>query len=528
MPRRAHRFTAPRATDALRALALMTLWATSGCGDLTEIVLTIDTDLAVPAEIDQVQVAITGPTRPVAPLMVDLTAASAPAFPLTLGLTPAGALSPVSIEVVGLQAGAPIVTRDVQTSYVSGTSRLLSILLTLSCRDIMCPTDQTCALGACAPLAQPGATLPPWLGKVPGRMSTDATLILGRSVWANGWHSCATKGTSFSCWGRNLDGELGIGTTATVTTRRAVVGLPPPHAVGLGEYHSCICDQTGQAWCWGNNSDGQVGPDVGQDHLTPTAVAGISDCVQIASGGFHTCALRTGGVVSCWGQNTSGQCGQPNTTKAVTAPKQVPTLGGVSELRAGETYTCARQNNGAVVCWGDNTQGQLGDGTLLSRETPARVSNLGNLSELVAGRFFACGKLESGGVSCWGYNVVGGVGSTLGGPARIPVPVPGIDDALQIGIGRNHACVLHVTGGVSCWGDNQFYQLGDATGLSSVTPVDVVDIPNDATSLAIGDVHSCARRASGAIVCWGQNTLQQLGDDDTGAFQMRPINVIGF
>jgi alpha-tubulin suppressor-like RCC1 family protein len=155
------------------------------------------------------------------------------------------------------------------------------------------------------------------------------------------------------------------------------------------------------------------------------------------------------------------------------------------------------------------------------------VANVANPTELDAGRFFACVRLGSGSVSCWGNGPLAGIG-TATAAAKTPVAIPGISDALQLGIGKDHACVLRVTGGISCWGDNSYGQLGDGSGLTSATPVAVADIPDDATSIAVGDVHSCARRAGGGIVCWGQNTLQQLGDDDSGAFQELPVSVIGF
>jgi alpha-tubulin suppressor-like RCC1 family protein len=510
---------------ALGVVALVGLIGQSACAKLTEIVLTIDTDLGVTAELDQVQISIS-PTESASPISVDLTATGAPSFPLTLGLTPGGALSPVSIQVAGFQAGAPVVERDLQTAFVQDRSSLVSILLTLSCRDIACPSQQTCNLGMCIPILQQGGSFPTWSGVVPSRLSAEATSIGGRSVWSNGWHSCATKGSSFSCWGRNLDGELGCGNNLFKLTRREVSNLPPPSSVGLGEYHSCTCDQTGQAWCWGSNSDGQVGAGNASDRLVPTAVTGLTDCVQITGGGYHTCALRNGGVVSCWGRNTSGQCGLPATTASVSTPTRVPGVSAVVDVRAGEAYTCARQTNNDVICWGDNSEGQLGDGTLTSRENPERVMNLTQPVELAAGRTFACVRISTGNVHCWGNNPAGGIG-TAADPAMTPVAIPGIADAIQLAVGHEHACVLHLTGAVSCWGDDQYNQLGDSSQLSTATPRNVMAIPNDATSISAGDQHSCARRSNGALMCWGQNVLDQLGDG-SGDVPVLPVEVVGF
>ena len=535
---------APRGSDlrigsVLRALALAGLFEPA-CAQPTEIVLAIDTDLGVPAEMNEIQISVSGPSQSAGPFLVDLTAPNRPSFPLTLGLTPGGALSPVSIaasaifvDPVGIQPDALVVTREIQTAFVDRSSRLLPILLTLSCRDIVCPTDQTCDQGMCIPIQQAGDSLSVWTGAAPAPLGSAPTLIGGRSVWAGGWHSCATKGSSFSCWGRNGDGELGIGppgvggTPVAVTTRREVVNLPPPVSVGLGQDHTCTCDHTGQAWCWGLNADAELGVGDLQDRDVPTAVQGMTDCVQITGGGFHTCAVLTNGAVSCWGRNSSGQCGQPASTAPIAVPHAVPGLSGVVEVRAGETYTCARQTNTAVVCWGDNSVGQLGDGTLTSRETPGRImSATNNAAEVSAGRVSACMRLGTGHVYCWGNNPPAGIG-TAGAPARVPAEVAGIVDAIQISTGHQHACVLHATGVVSCWGSDQYNQLGDGKGLDSATPVDVPILTGDATSIAAGIVHSCARVSSGAIFCWGQDILQQLGDGSTSV-KLTPVEVVGF
>jgi hypothetical protein len=526
------------ATAVLRAAALAGLLAQGGCTSTTEIVLTIDTDLAV-TEMDQVQISIVGPSQQASgPYSVNLSAPDAPALPLTLGLTPGGAPSSVSIQVVGFLGSAMVVTREVQTEFVANTLSRVSILLTLSCVGMTCPSGQTCDQGTCVSIEQSGVALPAWTG-VPPRLNTDAVPIAGRSVWSSGWHSCATKGSSFSCWGQNANGELGAGPAVDpfVSTRRAVVGLPSLSSVGLGEYHSCVCDETGQAWCWGSNTYGQIGAGgTGAKQTTPTQVllqatptpVPLDDCVQITSGGYHTCALRRGGIVSCWGRNNAGQCGQSASSQMLTMPSKVPGLAAVVEVRAGESYTCARQANGYVLCWGDNTLGQLGDGTLTSREAPKRVSGVSNPAEVIAGRFFACVRYGTGTVSCWGETPDVLVGMAAG-PDKLPVDVAGITDAIQVGIGHAHACVLQATGAVSCWGSNEYEQLGDPNALDTATPIPVASIPSDVTSIAVGDVHSCARRATGTILCWGQDAVNQLGDNNGGGQATNgPVSVIGF
>jgi alpha-tubulin suppressor-like RCC1 family protein len=154
------------------------------------------------------------------------------------------------------------------------------------------------------------------------------------------------------------------------------------------------------------------------------------------------------------------------------------------------------------------------------------MSAANNAAEVSAGRVSACMRLGTGHVYCWGNDPPAGIG-TAGAPARVPAEVAGIVDAIQISTGHEHACVLHATGVVSCWGSDQYNQLGDGKGLDSVMPVDVSSLTGHATSIAAGIVHSCARVLSGAIFCWGQDILQQLGDGSTSV-KLSPVAVVGF
>jgi alpha-tubulin suppressor-like RCC1 family protein len=297
--------------------------------------------------------------------------------------------------------------------------------------------------------------------------------------------------------------------------------------VGLGQLHSCICDQAKQAWCWGRNKEAQLGTGDVTPSLIPTPVPALVDCEQIAGGAHHTCALRTDKTVWCWGQNTDGQTGQPAGAALVMTPQMVPGLSDVAEVQCGEMYTCARKADGTILCWGRNESGQLGDGTMTARSTPAPVSNLTtDIAELAAGRFFACVRHTSGQISCWGNNSNGQLGVATPATSSVPVPINGITDALQVTASHQHACVIHrATGVVSCWGGNLAGQLGDGTMTNSLTPVDVVQIVG-VTSVAAGAQHTCASHSKG-VSCWGDNLVNQLGDGGT-TNRSRPVTVSGF
>ncbi len=499
-----------------------------GCQSSTEIVLVIDSNLTVPVDIDHVDILVGG-SQMQTTIAVDLGVTGSPAFPLTLGLTPAGAGAPLTVSVVASLQGTPVVQQDAETAFVDGSKRLLRMLLLGSCIGITCPASETCGSNGCESTSISGPSLPSWTGSLPARPEPATTNpIGGRTVWANGWHSCANEGKLLYCWGQNSDGQIGDGTTRNANARRPVMSVQDPHAVGLGQFISCVCDRTGQAWCWGRNVEAELG--VGSTSPTmpvPTRAPGVGDCRQIAGGAQHTCVVRMDATVSCWGANGSGQAGQPlGSTATVVSPLLVAGLADVIDIQAGEKYTCARKSDLTVECWGDNSRGQLGDGTNTTRSTPAPVMNLGaDIVEISAGRFFACARHGSGLVSCWGAGENGQLGNSLTDDQSLPVSVTGVADATMLAAGHQHVCALRRTGVVSCWGGNPQGELGDGTTTDSSTPVDVIDI-SQATSIAAGSVHTCARHAHG-LACWGQNIVNQLGDGTT-TDRWRPVSVAGF
>jgi len=202
-------------------------------------------------------------------------------------------------------------------------------------------------------------------------------------------HNCVVKTDgSARCWGQNHDGRLGNGTTTNSSVPALVTGMDQQVAsVSAGGHHSCLVKTNGSAWCWGANLVGQVGDGTFEQRLTPTAVSGLSSgAAQISAGGTEgnyeiTCALKTDGSAWCWGENMYGQLGIGGTGDAST-PSPVVGLGsGVLAISAGgSTYvpdqvahTCALKTDGTAWCWGYNSYGNVGDGTVDHRYTPVAV-----------------------------------------------------------------------------------------------------------------------------------------------------------
>jgi alpha-tubulin suppressor-like RCC1 family protein len=333
-------------------------------------------------------------------------------------------------------------------------------------------------------------------------------------------HSCSiTSGGGVVCWGYNNRGQIGDGTTTNRLTPTAVAGLwSGVTAVTVGSHHSCALRSTGGVVCWGYNNRGQIGDGTTANRLTPVPVTGMtSGVVAIASGDSHTCAVTTSGAVVCWGYNFDGELGDGSTTDRLT-PVSVDSLAsGAVSVTGGQTHTCALTTAGAVLCWGGNTSGQLGDGTTAGRLTPVHVSGLqGGVIAVTASHMHTCALRAGGGVVCWGNNGQGQLGDGTTADRSTPVPVTGLSNGIAaVETGFYHSCALTAGGGVACWGDNGWGQLGDDSTLNRSTPVAVQGLASGAEELAAGQSHSCARLVSGRVLCWGFNGNGELGDGTT-------------
>jgi alpha-tubulin suppressor-like RCC1 family protein len=223
-------------------------------------------------------------------------------------------------------------------------------------------------------------------------------------------------------------------------------------------------------------------------------VADLPPVAQIFAGGANTCVLLRAGELWCWGANESGQL-VDGTRKARATPALVPGAGDVVDvamgnaLRAGSKkpdlaraggFVCAATASGKVLCWGSNTTGQLGDGTREDRAAPAPVSDITDAIEIAVGDMHACALRRSGGVSCWGRNEFGAVGDDTMGPSTVrmaPVSALGIQDAIGLSMGGAHSCARRRTGGVMCWGVNNFGQLGDGSTTLRAAPHPAAGFP---------------------------------------------------
>jgi alpha-tubulin suppressor-like RCC1 family protein len=229
---------------------------------------------------------------------------------------------------------------------------------------------------------------------------------------------------------------------------------------------------------------------------------------SLSVGDSHACYLQAG-VIKCWGDNSAGELGDGTTTNQAY-PVTVENIGKAKAISAGTRYTCALLTDGSVECWGTNNTGQLGDGTRTDSSIPVAVSGITTVVQVSAGGANTCALLRNQTVVCWGSNYNGQLGNGEQFKSLIPVGVKGLTKAIQVSAGLRHSCALLASGRIYCWGWGVYGQLGNGSNHSSRVPVRVSGITN-AVQVSAGGGQTCALITGGIVKCWGYNGSGELG-----------------
>ena len=217
------------------------------------------------------------------------------------------------------------------------------------------------------------------------------------------------------------------------------------------------------------------------------------------------------GTVKAWGNNTYGQLGDGTFRNRLTPVNMSGDLTGVQAIAAGYDQGYALLADGTVKAWGLNTSGQLGDGTTTNRYTPVSVSGLTGVQAIAAGYYSGYALLADGTVKAWGYNSSGELGDGTTTNRYTPVDVSGLTGVQAIAGGGSSGYALLADGTVKAWGRNTSGQLGNATFSYSSTPVSVSDL-TDVKAIAGGGEAGYALLEDGTVKAWGRNDYGQLGN----------------
>jgi alpha-tubulin suppressor-like RCC1 family protein len=454
----------------------------------------------------------------------------------------AGTSSNIGATVSGLLANTAVVLQDnggdnlrisangiatnFNTPVASGAAYAVTVLTQ--------PAGQTCTLGANAS------------GKV-ASANINVAVTCGTTIAAGVAHTCALTSTgTVLCWGSNEFGQLGNGGTTNITSPVQVVGLVSSAvSIAAGSESTCALTGAGSIWCWGDNSNGQLGNGTFTQSTVPVQVldstgnAPLTDVARIAAGQSHSCAVTNAGAALCWGNNSNGELG--NGTE-INSNLPVPVSGlaaGVTTIAAGSDFTCAVIADGGAQCWGDGVSGQLGNGISANSTKPSTVldatgsSPLSAAVAISAGFENACALTAGGNVLCWGANGSGQLGNgTVSSASASPVEVLNsngktpLGDVIAISSGLDSNCAVTAVGTIECWGSNGSGQLGNGRSANSSTPVVVTGLSSGVAAIASGDQHTCAATSAGTAQCWGSNVNGQLADGTTRSSAI-PVEALG-
>jgi len=283
-------------------------------------------------------------------------------------------------------------------------------------------------------------------------------------------HSCAAGGTNLYCWGADYGGSLGNGTERS----NSAVKIAPSStanvlSLAVGK-HACAVREGGggpnPAFCWGRNNFGQLGTGAAPSNVATTpAQVTVTGFDTIVAGDNHTCAVA-GTAVYCWGRNDNSEIGNGTMTDQFT-PLNV-SMGGTVNINgglvAGFSRTCANSTTGGKACWGlNNVFGVLlDDGSTATPGGPTAMTM--PWKELAIGGYHTCGIDQNNQMWCWGQNEDGQLGDGTRDQHRSPVKINADTNWDGVTAGATHTCARKTDHSVWCWGDNSNGQLGTGTG----------------------------------------------------------------
>jgi alpha-tubulin suppressor-like RCC1 family protein len=309
--------------------------------------------------------------------------------------------------------------------------------------------------------------------------------------------------------------------------------IDPTGRIAAGDKHTCAIAVNDTIWCWGDNAFSQLGSsefleDLSLVPVQTAALPGSRIAKRIVAGANHTCVLATDGTVWCWGQNGNGNLGD-GSFSTQGDPRQALLGTTAVMIAAGGSTTCAALSNNTLKCWGKGNSGQIGNNlSLLSNATPVNTPVSFTVAHLEIGSTHSCAISSIGIAWCWGEFTNGRLGTTAMSNAVNPTATASLGGvASEVAAGGTHTCVLLVNGTVACFGYNDMGQLGQTPtqpASSNSTPT-VMTLAATATHVSVGKQFTCALLSTAAVHCFGDNASGQLGSGSSGSARNTPNEV---
>jgi len=332
--------------------------------------------------------------------------------------------------------------------------------------------------------------------------------------------SCGAEHTLAICssgylwaWGNNASGQLGDSTNISKTVPTLISRQKIWQTIACGSNYSMAIRKDGSLWAWGNNVTGQLGYETTDTYVSSPVRAGTgTDWTAVACGFGHTLGLKRDGSLWSWGNNNTGQLGDSENVYGVNStPKQVGNDLNWEAIACGVSFSVALKTDGTLWAWGDNSMGQLGDGTIIQRNTPVRLGKDSSWVKINSLYAHTAALRNNGFIWTWGNNISGqlGDGTTIArnNPTRIGTDI----DWLSTACGGFYTVALKNDGSLWAWGDNKDGQLGD-TAIKNKGIPNRIGADSDWKTIACGYRHTMALKNNGTLWAWGSNAKGQLGD----------------
>jgi len=334
-------------------------------------------------------------------------------------------------------------------------------------------------------------------------------------------------------WGENTtsQGALGLGDIIPRSSPVQVGSLTNWKQLAAGVYHSAGISTDGKLWVWGINSSGQLGQINITSYSSPVQVGSLTNWKQISCSQDSTMAIKTDGSLWAWGDNSNGGLGLGNII-ASSSPVQVGLLTNWKQVTTGVessgalAYSASIKTDGTLWAWGNNVNGQLGLGDVISRSSPVQVGLLSNWKMVNTG-------MNSGAIMAvktdgtlwgWGYNVNGQLGLGDIVYRSSPVQVGLLTNWKQVSEQQVGSLAIKTDGTLWAWGNNVAGRLGLGNQITYSSPVQVGSLTNW-KFVSSGLYHSIALKTDGTLWGWGQNLYGQLGLNTGVNYYSSPVQI---
>jgi alpha-tubulin suppressor-like RCC1 family protein len=325
-------------------------------------------------------------------------------------------------------------------------------------------------------------------------------------------------GNQLWSWGGNFYGSLGDDSTTSNDTPIQTISRGTNWKIlSTGEDYTAAIKTNNSLWLWGRNEFGQLGFGDTTNRSSPVFMGAMeapfteqTNWCKVSCGAYHTAAIKTDGTLWTWGYNNEGQLGD-NTTTSKSSPVQT-VAGGKNwkEVSAGLTTTAAIKTDGTLWLWGRNIVGNLGDNTITAKSSPVQTIAGGtNWKQVACGVDSVAAIKTDGTLWLWGGNIDGQLGDGTVLSRSSPVQtIAGGTNWKQVACGfttavENHTAAIKTDGTLWLWGGNSEGQLGDGTTTNRSSPVQTSSGGTTWKQVSVNRFSSFAIKTDGTIWYWG-------------------------